>query len=155
MAVADGMKFGVQAAPGLANQTSTPPFFSSMPVAVRCAFKYVVSIARQLIAMQSMGGDHDSLFFAVLGGQAHHERAKTPLSVHRFQRLYRVLCRPYSFGASRHRKPLRLRKIIPPALADHQPLACHGVRRKRASDVPSALRSARKGRSYHRAIFDR
>lgn len=40
-------------------------------------------------------------------------RAKTPLSLHRFQRLYRVLCGPYSAGASRHRNPLRLMKIIP------------------------------------------
>ena len=38
---------------------------------------------------------------------------KTPLSPHRFQRLYKVLCGPYCLGASRHRKPLRLMKIIP------------------------------------------
>lgn len=40
-------------------------------------------------------------------------RAKTPLSLQRFQRLYRVLAGPYSLGASHHRKPLRLMKIMP------------------------------------------
>lgn len=39
--------------------------------------------------------------------------AKTPLSLHHFQRLYRVLCGPYSLGASRQRKPSRLMKIMP------------------------------------------
>lgn len=33
--------------------------------------------------------------------------------LHRFQRLYSVLWGPYSFGASRQRKPLRLMSIIP------------------------------------------
>ncbi len=40
-------------------------------------------------------------------------RANTPLSLHRFQRLYNVLGGPYSAGASLQRKPLRLIKIIP------------------------------------------
>ena len=40
-------------------------------------------------------------------------RAKMPLSLHRFQRLYNVLCGPYAAGASRHRNPLRLMNIIP------------------------------------------
>ncbi len=39
--------------------------------------------------------------------------AKMPFSLHRFQRLYSVLCGPYSLGASRQRKPLRLIKTIP------------------------------------------
>jgi hypothetical protein len=40
-------------------------------------------------------------------------RANTPISLHRFQRLYNVFGEPYSAGASHHRKPLRLMKIIP------------------------------------------
>ncbi len=40
-------------------------------------------------------------------------RANTPISLHRFQRLYKVLCGPYSLAAPHHRNPLRLMKIIP------------------------------------------
>ena len=40
-------------------------------------------------------------------------RAKTPRSPHHFQRLYSVFAGPYSLGASHHRNPLRLMKIIP------------------------------------------
>ena len=40
-------------------------------------------------------------------------RAKMPVLPHRFQRLQRVFGSPYSFGASHHRKPLRLVKIMP------------------------------------------
>jgi hypothetical protein len=37
----------------------------------------------------------------------------TPISPQRFQRLYNVLCGPYSFGVSRQRSPFRLTKMIP------------------------------------------
>lgn len=71
-----------------------------------------------------MSGDHDRLSFAVLGSQTDHHRGEDALFVaalapvaivahlYRFQRLYRVQCRPYSLGASRHRKLLRLNNII-------------------------------------------
>ena len=56
--------------------------------------------------------DIEALVRAMVSGPA-IIRAKMPLSLHRFQRLQRVMCGPYSPGASRHRKPLRLMKIIP------------------------------------------
>lgn len=40
-------------------------------------------------------------------------RAKTPMSLQRFQRLYSVLGGPYSAGASHHLNPLRLKKTTP------------------------------------------
>jgi hypothetical protein len=39
LAVADRMQFGIHAALGSTDQTTTPPFFAAMLVAVRCAFR--------------------------------------------------------------------------------------------------------------------
>ena len=44
LTVADGMQLGVHAAFGSTDQTTTPPFFAAMLVAVRWALRYVASI---------------------------------------------------------------------------------------------------------------
>jgi len=58
-------------------------------------------------------GDRDRPFFSAIGGQTRHRPGEDALSLHRFQRLWSVLCGPYSAGASRHFKPLRSMKKIP------------------------------------------
>ena len=84
-----------------------------------------------------------------------------PLSLHRFQRLYSVLCGPYSPGASRHLNPLRLKKIIPlrtrrsslsghcfrNALPGSEHKAYRGTSESRARNAQSAHRSTRKNQT--------
>ena len=56
--------------------------------------------------------DHDGRRLSCLGRQAFHHLSQRAHSAHRFQRLYNVLCGPYSLGASRQRRPFRLTKMI-------------------------------------------
>jgi hypothetical protein len=69
-------------------------------------------------------------------------RAKTPLSFHRFQRVFGG---PYSLGASRKRKQLRVMKIIPLQIRRSSTRGLPWLLGKRARAAPSAPRSARNG----------
>jgi len=69
--------------------------------------------AETLVTSQRLAELADILAGAVSRANPTIICAKMPLSLHRFQRLYKVLCGPYSFGASRQCKPLRFMKIIP------------------------------------------
>lgn len=72
------MQLGVHAAPGAADQTAPLvagfPFFDRKLVALRCAFRYVASI------ITVFGPAASAARPSVM-------RAKTPLSLYRFQRL--------------------------------------------------------------------
>lgn len=71
--------------------------------------------------------------------------AKTPLPLQRFQRLLRAFVRPYSFGASCHRNPLRFTKIMPlknATIIDMRLAMDFGARK--VSGAPSGRRSASK-----------
>jgi len=90
---------------------------------------------------------------AVRVGQGLEDPAEHALPLHRFQRLYSVLCGSYSGGASHHRNPLRLTKIRPPGPADRRPWACLGASAGRAGSTSSAAPSAGRGFSFHCSIF--
>lgn len=74
LAVADGVQLRIHAAFGSANQTPTPPFLTPRLDAVRWAFRCVASIITVVSSPCSAASP------AMM-------RAKTPLSLHRFQRL--------------------------------------------------------------------
>ena len=94
------------------NQASTPPFsrpcwslFGGPSDTCACALE-PVALAQAHI-------DHHSLLFAVFGGQAGHHPGEDTLVAPPFPTVVQRLMRPIASGASRHRKPLRLMKIIP------------------------------------------
>jgi hypothetical protein len=98
--------------------------------------------------------DRHGLFFALLGGQTRHHPGKTPLSFHRFQRLYSVLFGPYALGASRHLKPLRLIKITPlrTRLSSTQGLPWDSGNEGSRRTICASL--SHKSRQVHRSFFE-
>lgn len=87
-AVGDGVQLGVQATFRSSDTAGKSPFFSRL-AAVRWAFRWVASII-------SLSG------WPALPASASKIRLKTPSLLQRINRLYSVLCGPYSFGASFH-----------------------------------------------------
>ena len=76
------------------------------------ACRRVALLDRRLVRLRTGRVDRHRLAFGSLGGQPFHDTCDHPISPQRFQRVWRVLCGPYSPGASHHRKPLRLRKSL-------------------------------------------
>lgn len=72
--VRDGVQFRVHPALGSSNQATTPPFFRPRLEAMRCVFKWVASIISVSVPPPRSASSRSM-------------RAKTPLSLHRFQRL--------------------------------------------------------------------
>lgn len=127
----------------LSDQSGGPfPFFFSLRLeAVRCALRCVASIISTSDRSPSRANSV-------------RMRANTPLRLQRTHLLYSVLGGPYSGGASRHLKPLRLMNISPlrPRLSSTA-MACRATSERRAQAVPFVSLSARINHSYHRSIF--
>ena len=86
MASADGVQFRVHTTFGSSDQATTPSVLEAMLIAVRCAFRNVASIARQLIAEQSMKRDHHGLLLVVFGRQT-SRRIDNNIYIHGGSRL--------------------------------------------------------------------
>ena len=96
----NGVQLAVQPAFCAPDKAPAPPFLPRRLEAVRWALRWVASIMMTSVSRPS----------AAISVRI---RANMPKRLHRTQRLYSVLCGPYSAGASRQRNPLRLMKIIP------------------------------------------
>src|SRR5665647_2559512 len=99
VAIAHGVQFRVQAAFRAPDTSGTSPFFRRL-AAVRWAFIWVASI----ISRRGLPALRVSSAKILLN---------TPRRLQRTNRLYTVLCGPYSRGASRHRNPFLMTKTIP------------------------------------------
>ena len=93
------VQFGVYAAFRPTNAAGNIPFLSREH-AVRCALRCVASIINPSGLSASAASSEKILL-------------NTPIRLHRTNRLYNVLCGPYSDGASRHCRPRLMTKIIP------------------------------------------
>lgn len=82
-----------------ANAPGNRPFLSRL-AAVRCAFRYVASIIRPCLG-------------AALFASSRKITLKIPARLQRTNRLYSVVCGPYTAGASFHRNPLLITYRIP------------------------------------------
>ena len=74
LGIGNSMQLGVHAALRPPDQSAAPPFFRRRLEAVRCALRYVASI--MIVSFSGLSAARPSMI-----------RAKTPMSLHRFQRL--------------------------------------------------------------------
>jgi len=65
------------------------------------------------VRLQTDRIDHGRPGLRIRRSRPFHHAEETPVSPYRFQRLYSVLCGPWSLGASRQRSPLRLTRTMP------------------------------------------
>jgi len=91
--------------------------------------------------------DHDGLGFGPLGGQTFHHPAKDAHLAPPLPAVIQCLVCPYSLGASRQRRPLRLTKMIPLGTRRSSTRGLPWLLGNRATGAPFARPSANAGHS--------
>lgn len=81
---------------------------------------FTAQSGRRAMGRQMSGVDHHGRLLAVLGGQPRHYPDEDAFIAPSFPAIVEWLVGPYPLGASGHRKPLQLVKIMPLRNAGHQ-----------------------------------